>query len=371
MPPRIALNATCFNGMPSGANQRFRGIYGALVRAQADMEFVIFEPADYPVGRWFEGLPNVSIRKTPLPSRSRFRRTLGLLGWWPAALRRERFDLFETFYMPLVRAPDCPTILTVHDVRPVRPETPWPKRLLYRPLVANALRRADHIITVSETMKTEILDIAPHAKVTPIYNGIDPRQWTASPDAAEAVRRRLNLPAAFLLAVGHLERRKNYLRLVEAVAAMRSAGQSISLVIVGNEGGEGGAVAAAAGRLGLNDHVRILSGLGDDDLAALYSLAHLVVFPSVYEGFGIPILEAMAMRRPLVLSDIKVFRELTQDRGYYVPADDSAAMARGIADLLADPKRQRELVAYGERRVSDFAFPELAEQVARVYRALL
>lgn len=368
---RIGLNATCFNDMPSGANQRFRGIYGALIRNHPDLEFVLFEPADCSVGRWFEGAPNLTVRRTKLPSRSRIRRTASSLTYWRAALRRERLDLFETFHMPLVRAPDCPTIMTVHDIRSVSTETPYLKRLLYTPVMTRALRGADHIITVSHAMKAQILEIAPEARITPIYNGIDPKRWEIAPGTAASAREALGIPPEFLLSVGHLESRKNYVRLVEAVAALRAAGRALPLVIVGNDAGEGPAVAAAIRRLHLEGEVRILSGLDDETLTALYAEATLVVFPSRYEGFGIPILEAMAAGCPLLLSDIGVFRELTEGQGYYVPPDDSEAMAAGIAELLANDERRAKLVAYGRRRIADFAFPELAEQVARLYRSLL
>jgi glycosyltransferase involved in cell wall biosynthesis len=294
------------------------------------------------------------------------------LGYWRAALARERLDLFETFHLPLVRAPDCPTVLTVHDARPVLREVPLLKRLLYGSVIRSALRRADHVVTVSDTMRSEILAIEPAASVATIYNGIDPDLFDAVERAeSEACRTHLALPESFLLAVGHLEQRKNYARLVEALARLRDGGSPQSLVIVGNDGGNGGAIRAAVERNGLSEHVRILSGVSDAELAALYELSRLVVFPSYYEGFGIPILEAMAAHRPLVVSDIPVFRELTEGKGAYFPPHDAAAMAATLADVLGDRERQAALVAYGERRVLDFTFERLADQVAGVHRAIL
>ncbi|WP_158266295.1 glycosyltransferase family 4 protein [Allosphingosinicella deserti] len=368
---RVGLNATCFNERPSGANQRFAGIYGALIARCPDIEFVIFEPADCRVAQWFGDAPNVTVRRTPMPSTGRIRRALGGLAYWRRALAKEKLDLFETFHLPLLRAPRCPTILTVHDARPILRDVPLVKRLLYGRILSTGLRRADHVITVSETMRQEILGIESRASVSAIYNGIDPKPFERIDVAeAEATRARLHLPSRFVLAVGHLEGRKNYPRLVEAIARLRAAGEDIALVIVGNEGGDGAAIADQIRNLHLQDHVRLLQGVSHAELTHIYALAALVAFPSTYEGFGIPILEAMAARRPLVVSGTPVFRELTEGRGIYFPPDDVDAMAAAISGVLSSAERQQALIDYGERRIQDFRFPALAEQVEQAYRAL-
>jgi len=367
---RVGLNATCFNERPSGAKRRFTGIYRALVERCPDIEFVVYEPRDCRVGDWFAGAPNVSVRRTPLPSSGRFRRAFGGLAYWRWALSRDRLDLFETFHLPLVRAPDCPTILTVHDARPVRREVPLVKRMLYGRVLRQALRRADHVITVSETMKQEIAAIEPSAMVTTIYNGIDPAPFVAANGNAEALRAKYHLPPEFILAVGHLEARKNYVRLIQAVAELRRAGKKISLVIVGNDGGARAEIRAETLRLGLADQVTILEGVSDQELQSLYALCTLVAFPSFYEGFGIPLLEAMAARRPLVLSDTPVFRELTEGRGVYFPPDDSGAIAAALARVLDSQQRRQELVAYGVERIRAFEFARLAGEVEQLYRLM-
>lgn len=372
MTMRIGLNATCFNERPSGARQRFLGIYGALIRQCQDDEFIVYEPRDCRVGLWFGGAPNVRIVATPLPSTGRLPRATIGHRYWRTALAQDRLDLFETFHLPLVLAPACPTIMTLHDPRSVICEGSRLRRWLSARVMRPALKRADQVITVSRTMCDELRGIEPEVKVTAVYNGIDAAPFAAVDAAdAERVRTRFGLPEGFLLAVGHLERRKNYGRLIEALARLRDAGQEHFLVIVGLEGGYGSAVRAAVARLGMDEHVRILSGVSDLELRALYSLSRLVVFPSYYEGFGIPILEAMAARRPLVTSDIKVFRELTEDNGAYFPPHDAAAMAATLEEVLGDAARRAALVAYGDRRVLDFNFDRLAGQVAAVHRTVL
>lgn len=374
---RIGLNATCFNDRPSGASQRFAGIYGALIARCPDIEFIIYEPRDCRVSEWFGGALNVRAVPTPLPSTGRVGRALAGIGFWNKRLQQDGLDVFEQFHLPLVGNPSCPVVLTIHDARPILAEVPWVKRKLYTRILRSALRRADRVLTVSLTIRGDLLAVEPKASVEVVYNGIDPAAFAPDPDpaAAESTRERLRVPDNFILAVGHLEPRKNYLRLIEAVAHLRASNVDASnvevgLVIVGNDGGEGERIGEFVGRLGLAEQVRLLQGVSHSDLADLYALASLVVFPSTYEGFGIPILEAMAARRPLVLSDIPVFRELTEGRGAYFAPEEPGSIADTIRSVLTQPQRQKALIDYGERRMHDFTFPALARQLEQVYRTL-
>jgi glycosyltransferase involved in cell wall biosynthesis len=184
------------------------------------------------------------------------------------------------------------------------------------------------------------------------------------------VRRKFGLPSEFLLSVGHFERRKNYVRLVEAIALLRARGFDCNLVLVGNDSGERRLVEEAVSAAKLGARVKILSGLSDLEVRCIYKLSSMFVFPSSYEGFGIPILEAMAAGIPTVLSDIAVFREITEDQGVHFPHDSSEAMAEAIESTLTSSSRCGELAAYGRRRVQDFSFDRLSSQMAALYGTL-
>lgn len=371
---RVGLNATCFNERPSGAKQRFLGIYGALTRRRQDIEFVVYEPTDCRVGRWFEGVPNVTARVTPFPSTRSIRKSLHALLYWRHQARRDRIDLFEQFHLPLVNAPKCPTLLTIHDIRSVLADVPPLKRALYAGVLHRSIAAADHIVTVSETMRGDIQAFHPSAGVSTIYNGIDAAHFRERRSAPEEARQRLGLPKNFILAVGHLEARKNYLQLIRALAALRDGGRDVSLVIVGNYGVQDDRereIREEIAALGLIDRVRLLKEVSNKELADLYALCTIVAFPSTYEGFGIPVLEAMAAGRPIILSDIPVFRELTEGRGVYFKPNDTTEMATTIAGVLSSPARQSDIVAYGEQRVRAFSFLNLAAQVERLYESLL
>lgn len=363
----VGLNATCISSRPSGAKQRFLGIYGALIRNNPNIEFIVFEPVDYTVGRYFD-FPNVVAVRTPIPSEGWLHRYYNGLGYWKKALSKYRFDIFENINHALVKSPTGRRFLTVHDIRYINnPSSDWSK-IIFSPAVLLSMYSADQIITVSEAMKGEIMDIMPRANVAVIYNGIAYEAFDSiMGEQVEEVKRKYELPRQFLLTVGHLERRKNYKRLVAALYHLRQQGFGHKLVIVGNDSGEGTALRKTIAEYGLQKDVLILSNLTNRELRCVYKLADLFVFPSEYEGFGIPILEAMAAEIPMVMSDIPVFREITQNQGSYFPFDDPFAMSEKIAEGLSSDEKREAQIQYGTKRIVDFSFEEISKKLEALY----
>jgi glycosyltransferase involved in cell wall biosynthesis len=303
---------------------------------------------------------------TPLPSHERLSRFVRGIGYWNARLKRDRLSLFETLHLPLIRAGDCPTLLTVHDARPVLADVPPMRRALNRRILRHALRRADRVITVSNAMMAELLGIQPRAVIETIYNGIDPAPFV-SPTASLPPE----LSGRYLLAVGHFEARKNYAALVEAMTLLRQREPDLHLAIVGKDGGSLDHVRALVAASGLADRVHLLHAIDDATLASLYARAEALVFPSTYEGFGIPILEAMAAGTPMALSAIPVFRELTEDRAAYFNPHDPADIADVVGRLLASVEAKGEQRSYGRSRLDDFTFAHLARQLGDVHAQLI
>lgn len=368
---KIALNGTCFNDRPSGAKQRFVGIYSELLKTLPDTEFIIYEPADCRVADWFGHAPNVTEIRTPVPSDGRAGKFINGLRFWGGALSRQEFDIFEQFNLPLVKCRSGRTLLTIHDIRGMHPDSGRLERVIFKSVVERSLRAVDHVVTVSQAMKDEILEFFPDVPISVIYNGLDAGVYDAI-SAADmvAVREKFSLPDVFILAVGHIEKRKNYKRLVDAVAMLRDRSVSVSLVIIGNDNGERRSIEKSVKAANLCDQVKILGGLSDLEVGCAYKLCSLFAFPSAYEGFGVPILEAMAAGCPMVLSDIAVFREITQNNALYFPHDDVEAMASAIEAVLCSASERERLMAYGKKRVQAFSFKGLAEQMTNLYRSL-
>ena len=367
---RIGINATCINDRPSGARQRFVGLLSQLVRLMPDSEFVIFEPEDCHVGSWFADAPNVTVRRTPLNSERRLQRYLRGLVYWRRVFATERFDLFEALHMPAIRAPTGKTLLTIHDVRGLHPGNGWLTRKLFRSVLRTSLERADQVVTVSHAVREEILAFSNSTPVAVVCNGLDAGHFVdVDPQIREQVRARQQLPERFLLAVGHFEPRKNYSMLVNALAALHRDGMPWPLVIVGNDSGERMRIEEQVRLAGLQASVHLLSGLSDIEVRCLYSAASMLVFPSKYEGFGIPLLEAMASGIPVVASDMPVFREILGDAGHYFDPDSAPAMASAISTILATPALREQMVSSGAARVCSFDFEVLAREMAALYRA--
>lgn len=368
---KIGLNATCINDRPSGAKHRFIGIYRELVKFLPKVEFLIYEPSDSRVGSWFDGSANIRSIPTPMPSEGRSRRFFAGLTYWRKHLAKENFDFFECFNQPLVKAPSGQTILTIHDIRRVQADWEIWERVAYKSALKRDLRSADHVITVSYSMKAEILRVFPDALVSVIHNGIDALHFSFVTEIdIFNFRNHHQLPQNFLLAVGHLEKRKNYLRLIEAVGLLRKRGNECSLVVIGNDSGEEKVIMDRVRMEGLSDQVILLRGLSDMEVRCAYKACSLFVFPSSYEGFGIPILEAMAADCPMVLSDIPVFRELTENEGVYFQHDDARALANSIEYVLASISERERQIRYGRMRILDFQYVNIACQLAELYNTI-
>lgn len=368
---RVGINGTCLNDRPSGARQRFIGLYEQVFRLLPTTEFVVYEPRDCALRAWFEPAANVQFRQTPMFSEARLKRGVVGAAYWATAARLDRLDLLECSHLPLVAVPGVPTVLTVHDIRGIHGPADSLKVHFYSAVLRHGLSRASRVVTVSETMRQEILRFRPGTDVRVIYNGVDPRMMR--PVTAEALaktREKLHVEPGFILSVGHLEPRKNYPTLVAAVAKLRDRGVDAKLVIVGNDSGSRREVLDRVQHLRLEDRVRIMQGVSDDDLRALYRLAAVLAFPSTYEGFGIPVLEAMAADLPMVLSDTPVFRELAGDGALYFPTHDQPKLADVLAAVLTSGDQRATLVRAGKGRLDAFAYVGLAEAVAQVYEGL-
>jgi glycosyltransferase involved in cell wall biosynthesis len=295
----------------------------------------------------------------------------------PFEARRRGIDLLHAPFCvgPLV-AP-CPVIVSVHDLSFYRyPELFRPMNRRYlQPFTRWSTRGARLVLASSESTRRDVLDIlgVRPERVAVVPLGVDGTlQPVTDREALAAFRRARGLPERFILYLGTLEPRKNLPTLLAAYAHLAGRpGFRHTLVIAGGRGWYYDAIDAVVERLGLGGRVLFPGYVPDEDLPLWYSAADLFVYPSLYEGYGLPPLEALACGTPVVTSDASSLPEVVGDAGLTVPAEDDLALAEAMARLLADDALRADLRARGLARARTQSWQRVARETARAYHRVL
>jgi glycosyltransferase involved in cell wall biosynthesis len=291
----------------------------------------------------------------------------------PWVLRRERPDVYHAPHYVLPPGVLCRSVVTIHDCIHLMFPQYLPNRAAFayaRASMWAAVHRSDRILTVSAASKRDILRLfdVPPEKVVVVYNAID-EHFSAepSPEHVSRVRERYQLDHQFVLYVGNIKPHKNLVRLIEAFSRLRQDHGDIKLLIIGDEISKLPALRRAVHSHKLHKHVRFLGYLKDDTLTVLYRLASVFVFPSLYEGFGLPPLEAMASGTPVVTSNLSSLPEVTGDAAVLVDPYDVGSIEHGIRRVLDDPALAEDLRRKGLRRAREFSWERSVEDTLRVY----
>jgi glycosyltransferase involved in cell wall biosynthesis len=365
---RIAVEAEMSWRNRAGTGHYARSLFGAMERIAPEHVYLYLR-----AGRGEPGALGAG-------SKGRLRRLVnGLMrmAWiqfsLPAQIRRGQADVFHAPAMVGPRWQPCPAIFSLLDLAVIKyPETFDP---LWRAYVLFSLRwalpRARGVIAISESTRQDAihhLGLLPD-RVRVVYCGPDPAfRAIDDGDLLEAARRRLRLPERFILSVGTLEPRKNVPGLLEAFRRLKDEGDLIhKLVIVGDRGWLYDEVFRRIGQLQLEQDTILTGYLAREDLALAYNLADLLVYPSLYEGFGLPPLEAMACGCAVVTSDRSSLPEVVGDAALQVDPEDVSALARAMAALLCQPDRRAELVARGFRQARRFSWERAARETLDLY----
>lgn len=348
-----------------------------LVNALADLddnnEYVVFDSRKV-TSDHFPDTQKLTRRALFTPCHHRFERVLLSVELLP-----DKLDVFHSpdFIPPLRGARRH--VITVHDLNFLH----YPQfltedsRRYYAEQIAWAVSHADHIIADSEHTREDLISLLPlsPSKVTAIHLAADPLfAETVSRATSEAIaktRATYALECDFLLFVGTIEPRKNLTMLVEAYdRARREYGLVQDLILVGQKGWLYEPVFELIDRLGLNECVRHVTGVGDIELAHLYLSASCLVLPSHYEGFGLPALEAMHCRCPVLSSDRASLPEVVGDGGVLLPADDVGLWASKLAEISQDTQLREQLIRAGLKQAQQFSWRETALKTRSIYETV-
>lgn len=367
---RIAIDARKLRDY--GIGTYVRNLLRHLSRIDSKTEYVLFcRAADCglaeELGENFRAVPE---RARPYSIKEQLR--------IPMDLRREGIDLFHAPHYVLPPLTPCKSVVTIHDCIHLRFPQYLPNRLAYayaRSSLWFATHRSNRVLTVSEASKRDILRYfrVPDHKIDVIYNAIDER--FGEPPTAEEIERvrdRYQLNAPYVLYAGNIKPHKNLERLIEAFYTLRRGDlEHVKMLIIGDEISKYATLRRAVHKYKLHKHVRFFGFVPDKTLAVLYRLARAFVFPSLYEGFGLPPLEAMASGTPVITSNLSSLPEVVGDAALLIDPYDADAIADAMRRVLLDSDLREDLRQRGLRRVAEFSWDRSVRRVREIYEEVL
>jgi len=288
----------------------------------------------------------------------------------PLQAKKYRLDLLHSLgYVQPLRLP-CKSVVTIHDLNfhNLARWMPKRKRVVLRYFITQSAKKADHIITVSEFSKRQIVEIlgVPEEKVTVTYNA--PKQRVCQVQPFEVIAEQFGLRRPYILALSSSSPHKNMVSLLKAFAILRRKGFShLQLIIAGHPPKDKQSLGPLFEDHNLRDAVVFTGYVPDEVLPSLYSHAEAFVFPSIYEGFGIPVLEAFLYGAPVVCSNAAALPEIAGDAACYFNPMAVEEIAATISRLLQDETLRRSLVKKGKARVAQFTWEETARKTLEVY----
>lgn len=362
-PLAVAIDGHCLGHQQTGNETYTRNLILALVaRQDPDLRVVALHTGGAPA-EWAPFARHV------WPHNPLIRIPFSL----PWTLWRSQVDLAHFNYVMPPICP-CPAVVTVHDISyEIFPDYFHPLALRRMKLMIPAsARRAVEVLTVSEASKREMVEryrldpervTVTHLAVSAAFRVIADAQQLA------AVTARFAITGPFILAVGNLQPRKNLPRLLEVFARLRKAGRiSHRLVLVGQKAWKGQTILAEIERLGIADAVTLTGYVSDEELVALYNRAEVFVYPSVYEGFGLPILESMACGTPVITANTTSMPEVAGDAALLIDPRSEAELETALLRLCEDPSLRGQLRHKGLIRAGEFSWDRMAAQTLAVYR---
>lgn len=355
-----------------GVGRSVRDLTAALLALDSSHEYTLWAASRQPVQLPH---PQAHIVRTPLDPawllRLWYRAHVPLPVEWLCG----RTDVFFATDFALPPTQTRRTALFLHDLSYVRvPGSAAPSLKAYLDaVVPRSVRRAGHIVVNSQATRDDVAEYysIPLDKITPVTFGVDPVFRPSASSRTEVLTRFPQLQRPYILAVGTVQPRKNYVRLIDALKIVRAAGQDVDLAIAGGKGWLDGDILAAAAQAGVREHVHLLGYVADDTLPLLYTHASCFAMPSLYEGFGLPILEAMACGAPVVTSDISSMPEAGGEAALFCDPYRPDSIADAIITLLTNSDIRQQCIERGFVHAARHTWQKGAQELSGVFDRLL
>ncbi len=366
------LDVSCLDAYSSGAKQRFITLYSELIRLNKKKIFIIIHSKEYKEVTKILNYPNVKFKENPISQDNYIVKLFSVIYiYFYVLLNIKKIRVIEFFTLPFLKLSKGINIFTIHDLRKIYFSSFFLNKLAFKILFKYFFKKVDKIIVVSNSMKKEIQKLFGKLDIQTVYNTINPNHFKKiSKKNLKLIKQKYNLPKRFIISVGHLEKRKNYPRLIKAIYILKKINFKVNLIIIGQKADETNEIKKLIKKLNLSSNIKVLSDLNDHEVRCFYKIADLFVFPSLYEGFGIPIIESMASDLPIVLSNSDVFREITESKYLYFDQYDPLSIANKIRFILHNKDLQKKMILYGRKRVKFFSTEIQKKKLNNFYNQL-
>ncbi|MBD3376698.1 glycosyltransferase [candidate division KSB1 bacterium] len=297
---------------------------------------------------------------------------------WPSLIRKYQWDYFHSPMSYYPSSVHIPSLVTIHDLCCFHYAAGYSllRAKYLQKMISSSAKRAEKIIAISEFTKQDLINTCkvPASKIKVVHNGINSKEFQKIYSDADKVliRKRYSLPENYILMIGHLEPRKNYIRLLQSFKILKQKYDiKESLVIVGRENWKFQPIYDTLQELKLEKEVYFTSFVHQGDLAAIYQDAKVFVNASLFEGFGLTPLEAMAAGIPVAVSNATSHPEIVNDSGIYFDPYDPEDIARAIFVLLNDSDLQKKLVKNGYKNIKRFEWHQCCNSTFDLYEEII
>jgi len=370
---RIALDATAVPSKPMGAGWYIIYLVRALSRLETSHQLVVF--AQEHLRPFLAGCQGGQTEMIWLPDQPPALRLIWEQAIFPRLLRRLQIDLLHSPHYTMPLAHPLPTVVTFHDLTFfLHPEKHTrAKRFFFPWMMRRSAQRADWLIADSESTRQDAISFvgADPARITTVHLGYqDIFRPIADSQHLDRIRQEYRLPPRYILYVGALEPRKNVPLLLRAFEQL-AVRLPHHLVLTGGTGWKDAPVLAQMEAMRFSERVHRLGHVPHEHLPAIFNLAEVFVYPSAYEGFGLPPLEAMACGTPVITSNISSMPEFVGQAGVLIPPNDESALSNALQSVLTDEALRQRLKTAGPQRAASFTWERTAQKTLAIYEQVL
>lgn len=372
---RIAIDTLSAKSLYHGMGIYIFNLLKHIMSIDNNNKFIIYKKPEVFSGLFLNDNDRVQIRNI---NKNRLARISWEYAMLPKILKKEKIDVFwgPSNFLPITKT--CKYVVTIHDLSSFTyaQAYPWLRRKYYQYNIKQAVKRADFIITDSEFSKQDIIKYfrVPQEKIRVIYCGIDAffKKVTAN-DTLEKVKKKYQLPDEFILTLSVLEPKKNTERLLQAYSQLIQQKKNLPKLVIGGSkkyGWKNEKIFLLVDALKLTNSIVFTDFIEYEDLVCIYSMAKLFILPSLYEGFGLPVVEAMACGTPVITSNTSSLPEVVGNAAVLVNPYNINDIANAIDIVLNDENKQKEMIKKGYENVKRFKWEKSAKELIAVFEEI-